>query len=397
VLVRPYSESWLVRPTTLYRVRFEGLSPVTQLGSDKHYEPLYRPWPGEKLTVFAERLEAAEGVSVTIDAAELRFRPGSRIEETKLTLSVRASRGTTEHIKLPKDAALSVLEIDGRPHPARLKQGALELPLDPGTHKVSITSTRPHGLEFRYAPKAPTLGRSITNLHINVTLPEDRWLLATRGPAWGPAILWWGYVIMVLLVAVALGRAPRSPLRTYQWALLGVGLTQVEPVIALVVVGWLFALAYRAEYQPTGPRLFYLVQVMLVLFTVVALGCLAFAVHQGLLVPPDMQVQGMLSTHNFVQWYADRTPGDLPAVTVWTAPVWIYKAIMLLWALWLAVGLIQWLHFGWTAFRKGWPPRQPNPPRGSGPADTSARSKPDSAPPGGGPTDGANSERARVS
>lgn len=397
VLVRPYSESWLVRPTTLYRVRFEGLAPVTQLGSDKRYEPLYRPWPGEKLTVFAERLEAAQGESVTIDAAEVRFRPGSRIEETKLTLTVRASRGTTEHIKLPKDATLSALEIDGRPHPARLKQGALELPLDPGTHNVSVTTTRPHGLAFQYAPEAPTIGRSITNLHINVTLPEERWLLATRGPAWGPAILWWGYVIMVLLVAVALGRAPRSPLRTYQWALLGAGLTQVDPLIALIVVGWLFALAYRAEYQPTGPRLFYLVQVMLVFFTAVALGCLAYAVHQGLLVPPDMQVQGMLSTHNFVQWYADRTPGDLPAVTVWTAPVWIYKAIMLLWALWLAVGLIQWLRFGWTAFRKGWPPRQPKPPRGSGPAEPSVRTKSDSAPPGSGPTDSANSERARVS
>jgi hypothetical protein len=396
-LVRPYSESWLVRPTTLYTVRFEGIAPVTQLGSDGRYEPLYRPWPGEKLTVFAERLEAADGASVTIDAAEVRFRPGSRIEETKLTLSVRASRGTTEHIQLPKDATLSVLEIDGRPHPARLKQGSLELPLDPGAHKVSVTSTRPRGLEFRYAPQAPTIGRSITNLHINVTLPPERWLLATRGPAWGPAILWWGYVIMVLLVAIALGRAAHTPLRSYQWALLGVGLTQVQPLIALIVVGWLFALAYRAQYQPTGPRLFYLVQVMLVLFTLVALGCLAYAVHQGLLVPPDMQVQGMLSTHNFVQWYADRTPGDLPAVTVWTAPVWIYKAIMLLWALWLAIGLIQWLRFGWTAFRKGWPPRQPKPPRGSGPADPNIRSQSDSAPPGGGPTDGANSERARVS
>jgi hypothetical protein len=176
-----------------------------------------------------------------------------------------------------------------------------------------------------------------------------------------------------------------------------VGLTQVEPLIALIVVGWLFALAYRAEYQPTGPRLFYLVQVMLVLFTLVALGCLAYAVHQGLLVPPDMQVQGMLSSHNFVQWYADRTPGDLPAVTVWTAPVWIYKAIMLLWALWLAVGLIQWLRFGWTSFRKGWPPRQPGPPRGTGSSDATSRTKSDSTPPGGGPTDGANSERARVS
>ena len=396
VLVHPYSESWLVRPSTLYRVRFEGLAPVTQLGPEGRFEPLYRPWPGEKLTVFAERLEAALGASVTIDAAELRFRPGSRIEETKLTLSVRASRGTTEHITLPRDATLTALEIDGRAHPARLKQGALELPLDPGSHRVALTATRPYGLSFRYAPVAPKIGRSITNLHISIAVPEERWLLATRGPAWGPAILWWGYVIMVLLVAVALGRARLSPLRPFQWALLGLGLTQVAPVIALFVVGWLFALAYREQYHPDARRLFYLVQVMLVFSTVGALGCLAYAVHQGLLVSPDMQVQGMLSNHNFVQWYADRTPGDLPHVTLWTAPVWIYKALMLLWALWLAISLIQWLRWGWAAFRKGGP-RNEKPPRGSGPVDPSARSKSDSSAPGGGPPDSANSERARVS
>jgi hypothetical protein len=155
--------------------------------------------------------------------------------------------------------------------------------------------------------------------------------------------------------------------------------------------------------------LFFLVQVMLVLSTAVALGCLAYAVHQGLLVSPDMQVQGMLSNHNFVQWYADRTPGDLPHVTLWTAPVWIYKALMLLWALWLAIGLIQWLRWGWAAFRKGGPrhDKPHKPPGGSGPAGPSERSTSDlrsraeepraSTPPGGGPTDGANSERARVS
>jgi hypothetical protein len=205
---------------------------------------------------------------------------------------------------------------------------------------------------------------------------------------------------MVILVAVALGRAPLSPLRPFQWALLGLGLTQVEPIAALLVVGWLFALAYREQHHPEGRRLFYLVQVMLVLFTAVALGCLAYAVHQGLLVSPDMQVQGMLSNRNFVQWYADRTPGDLPHVTLWTAPVWIYKALMLLWALWLAIGLIQWLRWGWAAFRKGGPrnDKEPHkPPRGSGPVDPGARSKSDSSPPGGGPPDGANSERARVS
>ncbi|MDB4975521.1 MAG: hypothetical protein JWN48_3862, partial [Myxococcaceae bacterium] len=402
-LKHPYSETWSIRPGTLYRTRFEGIAPVSQLGPDGRYAPTYRPWPGEKLSVYAERLEPAEGASVTIDGAELRFTPGARIEESKLTFHMRASRGSTERIKLPKDATLSSVEIDGRPHPARLKQAALELPLEPGAHSVSLTWTRPIQLGFRYAPEPPAIGRPITNLHTSVTLPDDRWLLATRGPAWGPAILWWGYVLLVTSIALGLGRIPISPLPAYQWALLGLGLTQVTAPVALIVVGWLFALAYRERTALPSRRLFYLVQGLLVLFTLVALGCLAYAVHQGLLVSPDMQVQGMLSSHNFVQWYSDRTPGDLPPITVWTAPLWIYKALMLLWALWLAAALIQWLRWGWVAFRKGGPRHSKPPPGGPGGSASTRRRSDPSAPSSATSSapvtaaDSADPKRARVS
>jgi hypothetical protein len=393
-LAHPYSEIWSIRPGTLYRARFVGIPPVTQLGADGRYEARYQPWPGEKLTLFAERLEPADGSSVTVDAAQLHFTPGARIEEARLTVSLRASRGTTERFTLPKNATLSTLEIDGRPHPARLKQATLELPLEPGAHQLSLTFTRPSSLGFRYAPEAPVIGRPVTNLHTSVTLPADRWLLATRGPPWGPAILWWGYVVVLLLAAFVLGRVKDSPLRTWQWALLGLGLTQVETPVALVVVGWLFALSLRERTVIAGRRLFYFSQAMLVLLTGTALGCLAYAVHQGLLVSPDMQVQGMLSSHNFVQWYSDRTPGDLPPITVWTAPVWIYKALMLVWALWLAASLIQWLRWGWAAFRKN-SARRSKPPAGGGP-----RRGGEPGAPGGAPLstpDSPDDKRARVS
>ena len=36
-------------------------------------------------------------------------------------------------------------------------------------------------------------GRSLINM------PEDRWLLAAGGPSWGPAILFWGHLVLVLL------------------------------------------------------------------------------------------------------------------------------------------------------------------------------------------------------
>jgi hypothetical protein len=228
---------------------------------------------------------------------------------------------------------------------------------------------------------------------MNVMLPADRWLLATRGPAWGPAILWWGYLLLVTLLAIGLGRIPTSPLRSWQWVLLGAGLAHVETPVALVVVGWLFALSYRERDRIRDVRLFYLGQLMLIGWTVVALACLTYAVQQGLLVPPDMQVQGMLSNQNFVQWYVDRVPSALPELTVWSTPLWIYKSLMLIWALWLAASLVGWLRWGWAAFRKGGMTRRT---AGAGPLERGRRGTPVPAAPSGARGHSADSDRAGV-
>jgi hypothetical protein len=51
--------------------------------------------------------------------------------------------------------------------------------------------------------------------------------------------------------------------------------------------------------------------------------------------------------------------------------LWIYKGLMLAWALWLASALLGWLRAGFASFRKGgvWrakPPRSPQPARTQG-------------------------------
>jgi hypothetical protein len=70
----------------------------------------------------------------------------------------------------------------------------------------------------------------------------------------------------------------------------------------------------------------------------------------------------------------------LPDVTIWSAPLWTYKAVMLLWALWLAGSLLRWLRWGFTALRSGGgyrtrAPRVPTPSGGS-PAAGSATANP---------------------
>jgi hypothetical protein len=350
---QPFSEVWVIAPSVLYRPRFEGIAPVSHVGEGGSYQPEYRPFPGESVTIHAARLSGAEGVSVTTDSARASFTPGSRMERASLQLRIRTSRGATEHFVIPANALLTSVAVDGAARPSRIKNGKLELHLDPGAHDVVVALQRPEGMGFEYQPLHLASGRPLTNVTTEVRLPDGRWLLWARGPAWGPAVLFWGYLLVVLLFGALLGRLSLSPLKTHQWCLLGLGLTQVEAPVALTIVGWLFALAYRERHPANHPTVFNAIQVLLVGLSALALVCLGYAVHRGLVVQPSMQVEGMGSTDQLLRWFADRTPGAFPDVTIWSAPLWTYKALMLLWALWLAGSILRWLRWGFSALRSG--------------------------------------------
>ena len=78
------------------------------------------------------------------------------------------------------------------------------------------------------------------------------------------------------------------------WMLLVIGLTQVPLAAALVVVGWLFFIAWRGSesFKRLGNDGYNALQVALMLLTAVALGILLTAVGEGLLGRPEMFIIG---------------------------------------------------------------------------------------------------------
>ena len=66
-------------------------------------------------------------------------------------------------------------------------------------------------------------------------------------------MLFWPYVVFVLVVALALGRVPPSPLTSAQWVLLALGLSVLPALAALVVAAFVFALALRGRRPPRTP------------------------------------------------------------------------------------------------------------------------------------------------
>jgi hypothetical protein len=91
-------------------------------------------------------------------------------------------------------------------------------------------------------------------------------------------------------------------------------------------------------------------------------------VETGLLLRPDMQVEGNGSTETLLRFYVDRVESLTPAARVVSLPLWLYRVAMLVWSLWLAASLVRWLAWAWRAFTQGgaWKPLAARKPTASG-------------------------------
>jgi hypothetical protein len=103
--------------------------------------------------------------------------------------------------------------------------------------------------------------------------------------------------------------------------------------------------------------------------TILALMCLVLAIPYGLLGRPDMHVIGNGSTASTLHWFTDRSADMLPQATVISVPLWVYKTLMLLWALWLANAVVRWLRDAFSAWTRDgyWMPGKPSPTRATTP------------------------------
>jgi hypothetical protein len=91
-------------------------------------------------------------------------------------------------------------------------------------------------------------------------------------------------------------------------------------------------------------------QVLLALGAVAAMLTIVISVPFGLLGQPDMHVTGNGSFGNSLQWFADRSDGPIPPASVISAPLWLYKVLILAWSLWLSFALLRWLPWAWHQF-----------------------------------------------
>jgi hypothetical protein len=349
---QPWSEIWSLECGLVWECESEGLVPVSRQAAGV-LAPEFRPWPGETLQLRFRHPQAVAGQTVTLDAVRVETTPGERLTTTVLSLTARASREEPLVLTLPADAEVQEVTVAGAPRPGHPDQGKLRVTLHAGPQAVVVRWREPRGMSLYQRVPAVGLAVPAVNVESLLHLPENRWLLVTRGPSWGPAVLFWGYLLFALVVAFGLGVFAETPLSLGAWLLFTLGLSQTSAPGALVVVGLFLAMGWRARRPRPSALGHDALQLLLAVWALAALVVLYDVVQTGLLLRPDMQVAGAESGNTLLRWYSDRMQGRTPAPGVLSLPMWIYRFLMLAWALWLAVSLLRWTGWMWRSFSEG--------------------------------------------
>lgn len=352
-------EHWRIQPSPRWHIEGEGLPPIKSAADDAVLAQVWRPWPGENLTLRATRPEPVSGATTTVESVQIDHRPGASAASLELSLRIRTSIGGEYRIPQPADAELQRILVDGAEQVIPRDSGPVVIPLRPGLQNLALTWKLNQGVSLTTETPVLALPTPARNIEITQQLPRDRWPILLNGPAIGPAMLYWGVLAVILVIAAELGVIVRSrdlsiPLNSWHWLLLALGMSSVNLAGSIPVVLWFFAMeARRRRPPPPTPWIFNLVQIGLVVLTVAAVFSLFYTIPQSLLSAPDMQVAGNGSSNYFYRWYQDHAVGSLPQGWVISLPLGVFRVAMLLWSLWLVFALMRWVRWGWQCFATG--------------------------------------------
>jgi hypothetical protein len=343
-------ETWRLDAAPMWHATLGGIAPTLRQEGDR-WLPQWQPWPGESVTIDVVRPEGIAGSTLTIDRVDLAARPGRRATDVTATIALRSSQGGNHVIELPPGAELRGVRIDGQPQPIRAEGRRVTLPLTPGSRSATLEWREPRGIQSVFHAAQANLGAAAVNLSTAIVVPRDRWVLATGGPVLGPAVLFWGLAGVIAAAALALARLRWTPLGFAAWLLLGIGVAQATLAGAVFVAAVLLALQARERFgdRIEGAR-FNLMQIALAAAALVAVLILFDAVRTGLLGTPQMRIGGNGSSAYDLRWYADRSDGAPPQAWVFSLPLWAYRALMLAWALWLALAVVRSARWAWGCF-----------------------------------------------
>ncbi len=345
-----WTEIWQVDVSPIFHMEYQGIPVILHKTGNRWY-PTWHPWPGEQVDLKISRPGGVGGQTLTIEKSQIELWPGQHTTKAQMTVELKSSQGGQHTITLPGGAALQEVNIGGRVQPIRQNGTQVTLPVIPGVQTIRLTWMDSQGMSTRYTSPTVDLGSPSVNAGVDIHLPGNRWPLFIGGDQLvGPAVLFWSVIIIVFIVAFGLSRTGWTPLNFFHWFLLCIGLSMSHLGAGILVAAWLVALDFRKKAVTLKASSFNLVQAGIVVLTLAALAALVFAISNGLLGHPDMNIRGNGSSSSLLRWYHDAGGPLLPRAWVISIPMLAYRLAMLAWALWVSFWLVGILKWGWQQF-----------------------------------------------
>ena len=325
---------------------------VPEMPAGGHGLRQWRPWPGESLEIDVVRPRAMPARTVTIESAQLEVTQGQSGHDNVLKLDITASEGGRQRLGLPEDVVLGEVLLEGVRQHSTLEAGGLGVTLVPGRQTLEVRWKDSLAPSAIYTTPDLDLGGEAVNTRLQVRVAAERWVLWVDGPRMGPAVLLWAQLAVALLVLLAVSRVKAVPIGYIGWLVIAVGLTQASGSFANVLIA--VAAVWSKRYWEDARALPYNAgQIVLVVGALFSVLAFYHGIAQGLLGMPDMHIAGNGSSSHLLNWYQDRTVGSrMPVSTVISAPMWVYRLVMLGWALLAALALTRLALWFWRAWRQ---------------------------------------------
>ena len=350
-----FIEKWILDASPVWHINVDGIPVIYHQRQGNNWRPEWQPWPDEKVSISISKPKSVVGKTLTIDSSTLTLTPGTQITSAKLAFNLRSSLGGQHVIQLPKNADLQKVKINNRNMPIRNTVDGLSLPVSPGNQKIEVEWREARGISSIFHSSKVNLGSESVNNAINIKPGNNRWVLFTAGPTIGPAILFWGMLIVIVIISYGLGLIKGTPLNSLQWVILGFGLSASGPWGLVVVAVSIFALRARGNFntESISWKKFNFMQAGLFVLVFITVSALFGVIEQGLLGSPDMQIKGNGSNAYQLNWFSDRIATILPEATFISVPLYIFRLLMLAWSIWLAFAVVKWAQWSWSNYAKG--------------------------------------------
>ncbi len=350
-----YTEVWKLVFSPMWNMQLSGI-PMVYPGrryEEDYWEFLYYPRANEKLDIKITRPEHVVGKTLVIDNLNVDYFPGTRGSEAVLNLAYHATQAQPFPLTFTKTATISEVKLDGKVVNIRADEGTLSLQASAGKHRVQVRWRDENKIQFKTILPQFAVKGDFSNLQSKVTIPGKRWTLFASGPGYGPVVLYWGELLVFILVAIGLARVSFSALNFRQWLLLGLGMSTFSwPALGLASV-WLLTVSWRKKHEIHSEKAEIVLQWAFLGLTVTAVLALVAAIPSGLLATPEMGIVGNGSYQHSLNWFLDQGQNEIPQLSFISFPLWVYKALMLLWATWISFSLIKWIGWSWDELKQG--------------------------------------------